>query len=191
MSLIPALAKADWPRITCTTSCMQFLGKFDLSKANESWGSYPNNKLFFQTWLTEFQSRVLKHDELKRITIHGVHPGYVQTGIWTSTKTVDPNQSMGAGEWLLNSFLDSVGIDAQQGSLTITYAATAPECGPDPLTQNADGAAGKGGGRYFNRIFEAEPMPQTKDPECRRQIWQLVADELKLEERGLLRPYDF
>lgn len=66
------------------------------------------------------------------------------------------------------------------------YVATAPECGPDPAVQGVGEVGGKGGGRYYNRIWEDEPMPHTKDRDCRLRVWRKVNDELKLQEKGLL-----
>jgi NAD(P)-dependent dehydrogenase (short-subunit alcohol dehydrogenase family) len=195
LSVLPALAKAKEPRVICTTSCFHFLGKFNLRNFNgelvesgELTGFagasfYQNNKLWFQIWLTEFQRRLLQHDEYKHITVHGVHPGYVNSGIW----------NMNGSSWYvpLISFLAKsmawrYGIDSQQGSLCILNAATNPECGPDPKIQGIGGHGGKGGGRYFNRIWEETPMPHTKDPDCRQRVWRKVNDELKLESKGLL-----
>jgi len=31
-----------------------------------------------------------------------------------------------------------------------------------------------------------EPMPHTRDPDCRLRVWRKVNDELKLQEKGLL-----
>jgi len=82
-----------------------------------------------------------------------VHPGYVNSGIWTLN---------GKG------WLDSIGqiivqflafffaINTQQGSLAILHAATSETCGPDPEVQGVGKVGGKGGGRYFNRIWEEE-----------------------------------
>lgn len=150
---------------------MQYLGIFNLANANSAQNAYPNNKLYFQTWLTELQSRMAKSESYKHVVIHGVHPGYVKTNIWVAPK----NSWSG---WTLVALLNYVGIDAQQGSLAITYPATAIEWG----FQSSAG----GGGRYCNRIWDEKPMPQTKDPECRRQIWKFVNQELKLEEKHLL-----
>ena len=77
-------------------------------------------------------------------------------------------------------------ISPQQGSLAILHAATGEECGPDPETQGVGEIGGKGGGRYFNRIWEEEPMPHTKDPDCQLRVWRKVNDELKLKDKGLL-----
>lgn len=139
-----------------------------------------NNKLFFQTWLTELQHRLLQHDQYKHITVNGVHPGYVNSGIW-NLNTAQPWK-----ERLLKVVAWFLAIDPQQGSVAITHAATAVECGPDPATQGVGVEGGKGGGRYSNRIWEEEPMPHTKDADCRMRVWRKVNDELELEEKGLL-----
>ncbi len=192
LRLLPSLARAPAPRVVCTTSCFHFLGKFSLANFNgelantgaKDAGFYQNNKLWFQVWLTELQRRLLQHDELKHITVNGVHPGYVNSGIW------NPNYKAG---WLSNikigiakNLACFLGIDEQQGSLAILNAATGLEAGPDPEVQGVGEKGGLGGGRYFNRITEETPMPHTKDPDCRQRVWRKVNEELKLEEKGLL-----
>lgn len=77
-------------------------------------------------------------------------------------------------------------INTQQGSLAIVNAATQPVAGPDPETQGVGEVDGRGGGRYFNRIWEETPMPHAKDADCRQRVWRKVNAELKLEEKGLL-----
>ena len=87
----------------------------------------------------------------------------------------------------ITQFLASrVGINSQQGSLAILHAATSLEAGPDPTIQGAGKEGGKGGGRYFNRIWEDESMPHCEDPDCRSRVWRKVNEELKLSEKGLL-----
>jgi NAD(P)-dependent dehydrogenase (short-subunit alcohol dehydrogenase family) len=193
LSLLPSIQKAKEPRIVCTTSCFHFLGTFKLAnfngeliEAGEGGGAsvYQNNKLWFQIWLTELQRRLLQHPEYKHITVQGVHPGYVNSGIW----------NMNGNSWLVpivsllaRSLASYYGIDSQQGSLAILNAATTPEAGPDPRIQGVGSPKGKGGGRYFNRIWEEEAMPHTRDPDCRQRVWRKVNDELKLESKGLLK----
>jgi hypothetical protein len=172
---------------------MQYFGVFDLSNANSGRNAYPNNKLYFQTWLTEMQHRMSLHAEYSHISIQGVHPGYVQTNIWvppsksTKAQSAKPAQPKSWLDWTLNKLLHYVGIDSQQGSLCITNAATAPARG---LGQGAidgkAGAEGRYGGRYLNRIWDDTPMPQTKNEGCRRAVWQFANEELKLSEKGLL-----
>ncbi|PKS08529.1 hypothetical protein jhhlp_004914 [Lomentospora prolificans] len=193
LSLIPSLSKAATPRIVCTTSVFHFHGDFDLRNCNGELGIpgpegvkfYQNNKLWFQVWLTELQRRLIQHPELRHITINGVHPGYVNSGIWNLN-----NNGGGFALWLKESYIKAMAyfyaIDEQQGSMGIVNAATQPNAGPDPDTQGVGEAGGRGGGRYFNRIWEADPMPHVKDPDCRQRVWRKVNDELKLEERGLL-----
>jgi NAD(P)-dependent dehydrogenase (short-subunit alcohol dehydrogenase family) len=169
MTILPSLAKAPSPRIICTTSCMQYFGIFDLSNANSGQNAYANNKLYFQTWLTELQARMSNSSNYKHVSIQGVHPGFVSTNIWVRPAGQKKNSSWFAT--VVRFLLKHYAVGSQQGSLAITHAATVKE-------------AGVGG--YFNRIWEAVPMPQTKNPECRRRVWEFVDEELKLDERGLL-----
>jgi len=78
-------------------------------------------------------------------------------------------------------------ISPQQGSLAILHAATSEDAGPDVSKQGVGNGKGKGGGRYFNRIWEAEPMPHCLDRDCRMRVWRKVNDELGLEKKGLLK----
>jgi len=167
---------------------MQYLGVFDLKNANEGGlGSYPHNKLYFQTWLTELQARMLENDKYKHIVAHGIHPGYTKTNIFVPIKPQEETKSKPTwGNWLLGALLNYVGIDAQQGSLAITNTATAPEWGLKQHAPNGGGKFGGEGARYSNRIWDETPAPQTKHPGCRLAIWNFVADELKLEKKGLL-----
>lgn len=149
LRLLPSIAAAKEPRIVCTTSCFHYPGKFNLANFNGEQGAsgldgvqfYMNNKLFYQVWLTEAQRRFLQHDEYRHITINGVHPGYVNSGIWTLNRP----------SWwkipLLKALAWVRGITPQQGSYAITNAATALECGPDPAVQGVGKEGGKGGGR--------------------------------------------
>jgi len=189
MTLLPSIAKAPSPRIVCSTSVMQYFGRFDLSNANRGFYAYDNNKLYFQTWLTELQHRMSNHEAYKHIVIQGVHPGFVNTNIWKSADGKVHKNTWVA--WAFAVFLGYIGIDSFQGSLAITNAATAPEWGAEaPEAQLPDAAVekkqGRGGGKFINRIWEEEPMPQTRHPECRRQIWEFVNKELGLQEKGLL-----
>lgn len=191
LRLLPALKQAKEPRVVCTTSCFHYLGRFDLRNTNgdlgqtgpEGVGFYQNNKLWFQVWLTELNRRLMQHDEYKHITVNGVHPGWVNSGIWNlNGNGIFTPLKQGAVK-MLSYFM---GIDMQQGSLAIVNGATSVDAGPNPLTQGVGVHGGKGGGRYFNRIWEEVPMPHTKDPDCRNRVWRKVNDELKLQEKGLL-----
>lgn len=192
LRLIPSLAKANAPRVVCTTSCFHYLGNFDLQNFNgelgrtgaDGVGYYQNNKLWFQVWLTELQRRLLQHPETRHITVNGVHPGYVNSGIWNLNEENGWFTGIKTGFVKLLAYFLS--IDPQQGSLAIVNGATQPVAGPDPETQGVGEQGGKGGGRYFSRIWEEEPMPHTKNADCRQRVWRKVNDELKLEEKGLL-----
>ena len=141
-----------------------------------------NNKLWFQIWLTELQHRLLEHEKFRHITVNGVHPGYVNSGIWTLSK-----KSWFPWKQYLVYFLAWMkAIDSQQGSLAIINAATSTEAGPDPKTQGVGAEGGKGGGRYFNRIWEEEAMPHTRDRDARLRVWRKVNDALKLQDKASL-----
>jgi NAD(P)-dependent dehydrogenase (short-subunit alcohol dehydrogenase family) len=192
LRLLPSLAKAPAPRVACTTSCLHFLGRFNLANCNGELGKaglggagfYENSKLWFQVWLTELQRRLLQHNEYKHITVNGVHPGYVNSGIWNLNYKAGWLTQIRSG--IAKLMVHYLGIDEQQGSLAILNAATGLEAGPDPEVQGVGEKGGLGGGRYFSRITDETPMPHTKDPDCRQRVWRKVNEELKLEEKGLL-----
>jgi NAD(P)-dependent dehydrogenase (short-subunit alcohol dehydrogenase family) len=185
--LLPSLAKALTPRIVCTTSSAYYIGRFDLRNFNGELGKsgtfYQNNKLWFQVWLTELQRRMLLTKEYKHITVNGVHPGCVNSGIWNpdNVSWMTPVRTA-----IIKVFAYFMSIDPQQGSLSILHAATSVDAAPDPKVQGVGTQGGRGGGRYFNRIWEETPMPHTKDPDCRQRVWRKVNDELKLQDKGLL-----
>lgn len=139
---------------------------------------YRDNKLFYQMWLTELQSRLIRHPSYKGVTVNGVNPGFVSSSIWTPVSK--------EGGRVLQFLLSYVAITPQQGSLSITYAATSPEFGPDPKTQGIGEPNGRGGGKYINRIWEAPPKRHCTDAEQRSQVWIKVAERLNLADKGLL-----
>ncbi|KAF2667392.1 NAD(P)-binding protein [Microthyrium microscopicum] len=192
LRLLPSLAKAAEPRVVCTTSCFHFLGTFDLRNTNGELGKtgsegvnyYQNNKLWFQVWLTELQRRLLLSKEYQHITVNGVHPGYVNSGIW-NLNTVG-GWFTRIKTWVVKMMAYYFGINEQQGSLAILHGATGLKSGPDPELQGVGEKGGLGGGRYFSRTTELEAMPHARDPDCRQRVWRKVNDELKLEDKGLL-----
>ncbi|KAK3296642.1 WW domain-containing oxidoreductase [Chaetomium fimeti] len=181
LSLLPSISKASRPRILFTTSCTHYLGKYDLSNANAGGTAYANNKLYLQIWLTELQLRLLQHPDYSHIVVHGLHPGYVKTGIWRPLQ-----EASGAARradpftWLLMSLLDWFGIDSRQGSLAIVNAATSSELG-----LKADGTDEfRGGAKYMNRIWEDEASPYTRDSSSRKEVWDFIVGELDVEQRS-------
>lgn len=164
------------------------MGDFDLREFNTPTVRthiYSNNKLWFQTWIGELQRRLLQHDHYKHITVNGVHPGYVFSSIFRKFMPGD-----GLSDRLTNAMVYQVTsrlfITEQQGSLAILNAATSSEAGPDPRIQGVGNPDGKGGGRWFNRIWEGQSMPHTSNADCRMRVWRKVNDELKLDDKGLL-----
>ncbi|KAL4971427.1 hypothetical protein BDW66DRAFT_146156 [Aspergillus desertorum] len=189
LRLLDSLAKAPEPRIVCTTSCFHFRGRLDLDHFNREPGmagdSYANNKLYYQIWLTELHHRLLAKPRYRHITINGIHPGYVNSGIWNNPLPEIKETWINAAYKFWKFVASILAITPQQGSLAIVYAATSAEFGPDPATQGAGAVGGKGGGHYINRIWEATAMPHCSDAECRRAVWDKVSEELGLERRGL------
>jgi NAD(P)-dependent dehydrogenase (short-subunit alcohol dehydrogenase family) len=186
LHLLPSLARAPEPRIVCTTSCIHHLGTLDLDHFDCSPGmkgiDYHSNKLYFQMWVAELQCRMLKIPEYLHVTINGVHPGFVASGLWEIL-----NNANWVGNRILNFLLRFVAITPQQGSLAITNAATNPVFGPDPRTQGVGEDVGRGGGKYINRIWEMVPKAHCDDPEARARVWRKLDEELHLEEKGLLK----
>ncbi|KAL4887248.1 hypothetical protein BJY04DRAFT_212292 [Aspergillus karnatakaensis] len=186
LRLLDSLAKSPSPRIVCTTSCFHFLGKFDLAHFNFEVGkigsSYGNNKLYFQIWVAELHRRLVAKEKYRHITVNGINPGYVNTGIWTNPL---PEIAFTIGYPFFRALATFFAINAQQGSLSIVYGATSAEFGPDPGVQGVGEVGGRGGGHYINRIWEAEAMPHCADEETRLALWEKVSGELKLGERGL------
>lgn len=182
LRLLESLSQSAAPRIVCTTSCHHFLGKYDIDHFNGDTGmkgeSYANNKLYYQMWITEFQRRLLSHEKYKHITVNGVNPGYVNTGIWKTSKAT-----------LLNRFLQylarNLAITPKQGSYGIVYVATSVEYGPNLAVQGVGSLEGKGGGHYVNRIWKATPMPYCLDARARLDVWAKISQELCLEAKGL------
>lgn len=131
-------------------------------------------------WVAEMQSRFLKHREYVHITINGVHPGFVASGIWDALKHT------GFVNRVFGFLLRFLAIDSKQGSYAIANAATNPVFGPDPKTQGVGAVEGRGGGKYINRIWEAPPKMHVGDPEARGAVWKKLNEELHLQEKGLL-----
>lgn len=174
LSVLPSLARAPRPRIVCTTSSMHHVGVYDLSNANAGGETYSNNKLYYQIWLTELQRRLLRHPDYDHIAVHGVHPGFVNSGIFRSSKTGAAREI----NWfyrLLPKLIDWFAIDTKQGALALANAAVAPEFG---LQAQGDADEFRGGAKYFNRLWPDEPSPYTRDAASRKGIWDLILDEL-------------
>ncbi|KAJ5344547.1 hypothetical protein N7452_002551 [Penicillium brevicompactum] len=184
LHLLPSIARSAQPRIVCTTSCIHHIASLDLEHFDCGPGMigepYKNNKLWFQMWVAEMQSRFLKHPEYLHITINGVHPGFVASGIWSAL------EHHGILDWAHGLLLRYWAIDSKQGSFGITNAATNPVFGPNPETQGVGSVGGRGGGKYINRIWEAVPKAHCDDPKARAGVWKKLDEELHLQDKGLL-----
>lgn len=132
-------------------------------------------------WLTELQLRLLRHPDYSHIVVHGVHPGYVKSGIWRPVKEASATiRRADPLYWLPITLLDWFGIDSRQGGLAIVNAAISSELG-----LKADGADEfSGGAKYLNRIWEEEASPHTRDSSSRKEVWDFIVGELDMEKRS-------
>jgi hypothetical protein len=83
-----------------------------------------------------------------------VHPGYVNSGIWNLNKQNSMLERIKEGAVKVRAYFFA--ITPQQGSLAILHGAVSETAGPDVEKQGVGQKEGKGGGRYFNRIWEEE-----------------------------------
>ncbi|KAL6406705.1 alcohol dehydrogenase pan2 [Ilyonectria robusta] len=137
------------------------------------------------------QKRLLRSEKLKHITVNGINPGYVNSGIWNNPRPDIRQSFLEARRMKLFQFLArKLAITPEQGSIAIVNAATSPTLGPDPEIQGVGAPGGKGGGHYINRIWLAEPMPYCADENARREVWERVGEELRLAGRGQYDVFD-
>jgi NAD(P)-dependent dehydrogenase (short-subunit alcohol dehydrogenase family) len=128
---------------------------------------YGNSKLFLQMWVAEVQGRLRSHPEYSHITINGLHPGFVESGIWEGLRSIGkmPGGVGGLVRWF--------SVTVRQGGLAVAIVAT--------------GVDGKEGGeKYFNRVWEARAKFWCEDFEARGRLWEKVDEVLGLREKGLL-----
>ncbi|KAI7159260.1 hypothetical protein KC349_g4263 [Hortaea werneckii] len=195
--LLPSLARTPDPRIVCTTSNLQFFASVDALEHFDGFGLrsgdslYGNNKLFLQIWISELQYRLdcAEEEEYRRIRIDGVHPGTVDTGIWHRQDSAA--EGSGLNGWLRRlpgrafKRLASLSIiSPEQGAYAIVSAATKPR--EEVGEGRAEGQGGCGGGKYFNRIWQTEPMPHCSDPRTRDFVWRKTLEELRAYDQDLV-----
>lgn len=194
--LLPSLAQTSDPRIVCTTSNLQFFASVDALEHFDSFGLksgdslYGNNKLFLQVWISELQHRLdrAEEEEYRRIRIDGVHPGTADTGIWHRQES--PMEGNGVNGWLKRlpdrafKRLASLSIiPPEQGAYAIVNAAVKPR---EEFDEGRAEGKGRGGGKYFNRIWETEPMPHCSDPRAREFVWRKTLEELQAYDKDLV-----
>ncbi|KAI7280765.1 hypothetical protein KC345_g4565 [Hortaea werneckii] len=187
--LLPSLARTPDPRIVCTTSNLQFFASVDALERFDSGGLrsgeslYGNNKLFLQIWLSELQQRLdsAEEERYRGISIDGVHPGTADTGIWHRQDAAA--EGGGVSGWLkrlpdraFKQLASLSVISPEQGAYAIVNAATKSR--GEVEEGRVEGEAG-GGGKYFNRIWETEPMPHCSDARTREFVWRKTLEELR------------
>ncbi|KAI6896504.1 hypothetical protein KC318_g10341 [Hortaea werneckii] len=194
--LLPCLAQTADPRIVCSTSNLQLfasvdaLGRFDSRGLRSGDSLYGNNKLFLQIWISELQRRLdrAEEEEYRSVRIDGVHPGSADTGIWHRQDTAVDGS--GVNGWLKRlpdlafKWLASLSIiSPEQGAYAIVNAAIKPR---KHVGEGRAEGVGGGGGKYFNRIWETEPMPHCSDPQTREFVWRKTLEELRAYDQDLV-----
>ncbi|VUC25635.1 unnamed protein product [Clonostachys rosea] len=177
LRLLPSIARSDYARIICSTSCLHYLAPFDLEHFNGERGikgdMYAINKLYFQMWLVELQQRLLQHPGYEHITINGVHPGFVNSSIWAAP---EGDTKFWFRLLIFSIIVSVVGVTSEQGGICIVNVATNPKLNRE-----------NGGGKYINRIWEDTQASLCADREARLRLWNKLADDMELREKGLLK----
>ncbi|CAG9982618.1 unnamed protein product [Clonostachys byssicola] len=177
LRLLPSIARSDYARIICSTSCLHYLAPFDMEHFNGERGikgdPYAINKLYFQMWLVELQQRLLQHAEYEHITINGVHPGFVDSGIWAAP---EGDTKFWLRLLIFSCIVSVVGVTSAQGGICLVNAATNPKFSKE-----------NGGGKFINRIWEDTQAGLCADKAARLTLWNRLADDMSLREKGLLK----
>ncbi|KAK0525787.1 hypothetical protein OC834_005036 [Tilletia horrida] len=192
--VLPSMKKAKAPRIVNTASCFHYGGFLDFANFNferkiregpRGVTLYCTNKLLVMMGLTkELQARLSRSEDYRHVIVQGVHPGFVASNIWHTTKTL-PQWMQTPLQWALRN----IAINTQQGSLALTWAGYHHAYGfPAAELEAGYPAVGKSaeyGGKYINRITESDPRPEVFDVLARSRLWQRVLEDLKIKEHGL------
>ena len=194
--LLPSLAQTPDPRIVCTTSNLQFFASVDALERFDSKGLrsgdslYGNSKLFLQIWISELQRRLdsAEEERYRSVRIDGVHPGTADTGIWHRQDAAA--EGGGVSGWLKRlpdrafKQLASLSIiSPEQGAYAIVNAALKPK---EEVGKGRVKEEGGAGGKYFNRIWETEPMPHCSDARTREFVWRKTLEELRAYDQDLV-----
>lgn len=205
--LLPAMKIAKAPRIVNTCSCFHFQGNLDFSNLDyeKSNGqirgpggvqAYCDTKLQHLMWTKELQHRLSESEEYRHVIVNGVHPGFIGSNIWNTPGISDlpwPKPQ------LLHLTVSSLTVSTQQGSLCILYGALHPRFGlrsseldevsknASPNTAIAKGLTAQVGGHYIQRDRVETPRPECFDRLARSRLWQRTIEDIKAEQRGLIR----
>ncbi|RMY01845.1 hypothetical protein D0868_08285 [Hortaea werneckii] len=189
--LLLPLSSADVGSEDCFFASVDALEHFDSCGLRSGDLLYGNNKLFLQIWISERQYRLdrAEEEEYRGIRIDGVHPGTADTGIWHRQGA--EVEDSGINGWLRRlpggafKRLASLSIiSPEQGAYAIVNAAAKPR---EKVGEGRAGEVGGGwGGKYFNRIWETEPMPHCSDPRAREFVWKKTLEELRAYDQDLV-----
>jgi NAD(P)-dependent dehydrogenase (short-subunit alcohol dehydrogenase family) len=164
--LLPALLRAEVPRVVTVSSIAHKSGKIDFDNLNgerryKDLAAYNNSKLANLLFAFELQRRAAAaHSPLLSIA---AHPGVATTNLFAAGSRLDRQPLF---SWFTEKFVPLLGQSDAAGALPILYAATAPDAA---------------GGDYYgpNRFFEFKGYPVlahctafASDPALAAQLWQ-------------------
>jgi NAD(P)-dependent dehydrogenase (short-subunit alcohol dehydrogenase family) len=130
--LLPALLRADAPRVVTVSSTMHRIGRMRWDDPNweqgrySKWPAYGQSKLANLLFSSELQRRAIEAGTA--LTAASAHPGYASTHLQAAGPEMAGNKVMGHLMGLSNRL---VGQSDAMGALPQLYAATAPDVGPD------------------------------------------------------------
>lgn len=193
--LLPSMKRSSAPRIINTCSCFHAGGKLDFANMDNEKKTplgpgcvqaYCDTKLWFLMWSVELQDRLSRSDDYRHVIVHGIHPGFVGSNIWSNpdTKVFYPVRVV------LHALIYRLSITSKQGSYAIIHAALDPSLGlPVALTKGGKkpqvGESAKFGGKFVNRNFADIRRPEVDDPLARSRLWQRVLEDVQVAKRGL------
>ena len=165
--LLPALKRGRQPRLVTLASLAHRRGRIDFADPQgqryRPWKAYSQSKLAMLMLAIEFQ----RHSAALGWNVVGVsaHPGWAHTDILKNGPVL--GRAMGWKEQVLDTLFPVLGQTAAAGALPILYAATAP---------NIQAAGYYGPDGFYELKGPPKPariMPQARDEEAGRRLWDL------------------
>jgi NAD(P)-dependent dehydrogenase (short-subunit alcohol dehydrogenase family) len=164
--LLPALLRAESPRVVTVSSIAHKSGKFQLDNLNgerryKDIPAYNNSKLANLLFAFELQRRAAAaHTPLLSIA---AHPGVATTNLFAAGSRLDRQPLF---SWLTEKFVPLLGQSDAAGALPILYAATAPD------VSGGDYYGPHGFAEFKGYPVVAKPTALATDKTPAAQLWQ-------------------
>jgi NAD(P)-dependent dehydrogenase (short-subunit alcohol dehydrogenase family) len=164
--LLPALERADDPRVATMSSGIHERGRIDFEDLQgerdyDKWAAYAQSKLANLLFAYELDRRA---DSLTSV---GAHPGYAATNLQTTGPEMAGSTLRKLGMQVANTV---VAQDAADGALPMLYAATMPDVRGGEY-YGPSGFMGMRGGPERQRSSE-----RSYDREAARRLWSVSED---------------